>query len=75
MKYGTFLGEVDSSRTIQIPRQVWEKLRIEPGDHIEISIKRIKSGKLDLLLSENPLYRLLNFKDVGASNEKNDQQP
>lgn len=59
MKYATFIAEVKSGKEIKIPREVFEKLRIQNGDRIEISIKKIKSNRLELMLSENPLFRLL----------------
>lgn len=65
MKYATFLTEAGEGRTIQIPPEVWQRLYLQPGDRLEISIKKVKSGKLDLILSENPLYKLLAIKDQG----------
>lgn len=59
MKYATFVSEVESGNKILIPREVAEKLRIHEGDRVEISVKRFKSSRLDLILSENPLFRLL----------------
>ncbi len=66
MKYATFIAEVKSGKEIKIPREVFEKLRIQNGDRIEISIKKIKSNRLELMLSENPLFRLL---DNSTTNE------
>lgn len=61
MKYATFITEIRPGRTIQLPADLCERLRLETGDRIEISLKKIKSGKLDLMLAENPLYRLLDM--------------
>lgn len=61
MKFATYVTEVSSDDKISIPRQVREKLRIEMGDRVEVSLKKIKSKRIDLLLSENPLYRLLDL--------------
>lgn len=59
MKYATFTTEVKSDMTIQIPHNLCDKLRLEPGNRVEISLKKIKSSKLDLILAENPLHKLI----------------
>lgn len=59
MKYATFIAEVIPEQKIQIPKQVSDKIMLEPGDRVEVSVKKIKSKKLEILLSENPLYKLL----------------
>ncbi|MCB0261182.1 MAG: AbrB/MazE/SpoVT family DNA-binding domain-containing protein [Calditrichaeota bacterium] len=69
MKYATFVSEVESGNKILIPREVAEKLRIHEGDRVEISVKRFKSSRLDLILSENPLFRLLDLSKSSASPE------
>ncbi len=61
MKYATFITDVKAEKQLQIPHDVCEKLRLEPGDRVDVTVKKIKSGKLDLMLSENPLYRLLDL--------------
>ncbi|HQU72919.1 MAG TPA: hypothetical protein PLG66_11505 [Calditrichia bacterium] len=70
MKYGTFVGEMNSDRQIEIPQAVRQKLMLEPGDMVEVSIKKIKSGRIEMRLAENPLYKLLKITpsgDDGAS--------
>lgn len=69
MKYATFIAEVKSGKEIKIPREVFEKLRIQNGDRIEISIKKIKSNRLELMLSENPLFRLLDSSTTNETSE------
>lgn len=59
MKYATFITEIGAEQKIQIPRQVSDKLILESGDRIEVSIKKIKSKKLEVLLAQNALYKLL----------------
>jgi antitoxin component of MazEF toxin-antitoxin module len=59
MKFATFTTEVSADNSIQIPPDVIEKLLLESGDRVEISVKKIKSKRLDMLLAENPLYKLL----------------
>ncbi|MGH1364006.1 MAG: hypothetical protein ACRBF0_10650 [Calditrichia bacterium] len=59
MKFATFIAELKEDYSAQIPREVCERLKLQPGDRIEISVKRIKSRKIDIFLAENPLYRLI----------------
>lgn len=63
MRYATFVTEVIREQKIEIPKQVSDKLILEPGDRVEVSIKKIKSKRLDILLSENPLYKLLKISN------------
>ncbi len=71
MKYATFVAEVQPKKSIGLPAEVCEKLRIETGDRLEVSIKKIKSNRLDLMLAENPLYRLLGFSEANNDNDGN----
>jgi len=59
MKFATFTTEVSADNSIQIPPDVIDKLFLESGDRVEISVKKVKSKRLDMLLAENPLYKLL----------------
>lgn len=59
MKFATFTSEISEDKSVRLPSEVYEKLALEPGDRVEVSIKKIKSKRLDLLLAENPLYKLL----------------
>lgn len=59
MRFATFVTEVIRERKLEIPKQVSDKLILEPGDRVEVSIKKIKSKRLDILLAENPLHKLL----------------
>lgn len=70
MKYATFVSEVEPGNRILIPREVAEKLRIHEGDRVEISVKRFKSSRLDLILSENPLFRLLDLSKTSGTPER-----
>ena len=67
MKYATFVTEVITEQKIQIPKQVSDKLILEPGDRVEVSVKKIKSKKLDFLISENPLYKLLKIANTNKT--------
>ncbi len=59
MKAGTYITEVDEHYNVQIPVELREKLNLAPGDKIEISIRKIKSRRLEIFLQQNPLYRLM----------------
>lgn len=61
MKFATFIVVIEDDKTIKIPNEVFQRLRLAQGDRVEVSLKKIKSKRLDLLLSENPLYRILNL--------------
>ncbi|RMI12898.1 MAG: hypothetical protein D6681_06280 [Calditrichaeota bacterium] len=74
MKYATFITEVDGEHKLQIPTTVREKLRIEPGDRVEVSLKKIKSRRLDLILAENPLYKLLDLTRSPESSSRDELQ-
>jgi AbrB family looped-hinge helix DNA binding protein len=63
MKYTTFITEVQQENSVIIPVEVREKLQIKSGDKIEMTLKKIKSRRLEILISENPLYKLFKFVD------------
>ncbi len=63
MKYTTFITEVQQENSVIIPVEVREKLQIKSGDKIEVTLKKIKSRRLEILISENPLYKLFKFVD------------
>jgi AbrB family looped-hinge helix DNA binding protein len=63
MKYTTFNTEVQQENSIIIPAEVREKLQIKSGDKIEVTLKKIRSRRLEILISENPLYKLFKFVD------------
>lgn len=67
MRYATFVTEVMQEQKIEIPKQVSDKLTLEPGDRVEVSVKKIKSKRLDILLAENPLYKLLKLSNLHKS--------
>jgi bifunctional DNA-binding transcriptional regulator/antitoxin component of YhaV-PrlF toxin-antitoxin module len=67
MRYATFVTEVIQEQKIEIPKQVSDKLTLEPGDRVEVSVKKIKSKRLDILLAENPLYKLLKLSNSHKS--------
>lgn len=69
MKYATFVTEVKPDMSIEIPQELCEKLKLEPGYRVEISLKWIKSSKLDLMLAENPLHKLIKMAQIDNTPE------
>lgn len=63
MRYTTFVSELKSNNVITIPAEVCDKFDLKPGDKVEISLKKIKSGRLDIVIGENPLYKLLKIAE------------
>jgi AbrB family looped-hinge helix DNA binding protein len=59
MVSGTFISEVDAQNQITIPPEVAKRLQLRDGDKIEVLIKKIRSRKLDIKISKNPLTKLL----------------
>lgn len=73
MRFATFTTTVIQNNNVHIPTEVTEKLRLTEGDRVEISLKKIKSGKFDLMLSENPLYKLLDIAVITPPAERQGQ--
>ena len=63
MKITTFVTEVKSDYKIDIPVEVRDMLDIGEGDKVELTLKKIKSRRLEILISENPLYKLIKFSE------------
>ncbi|OGB63994.1 MAG: hypothetical protein A2Y94_07640 [Caldithrix sp. RBG_13_44_9] len=63
MRYTTFVCELKSDNSITIPVEVRDKLDLRTGDKIEISLKKIKSKRLEIVISKNPLYKLLKVNE------------
>ncbi len=61
LKYTTFNTEIKEGNCIQIPIEVQERLSLAPGTLVQVSIKKIRSKRLDMLIKENPLYKLINL--------------
>lgn len=60
---GTFVTKLVSRNKIDIPADVRNRLNLEEGDKVEVTIKRIRSRRLEINISENPLIKLLHFSD------------
>jgi len=63
MKFTTFMTEVREDHTIEIPVEIRDKLDVQIGDKLEITLKKVKSRRLEILISENPLYKLIKFSE------------
>ncbi len=63
MKVGTYIAELNEQYQIHIPVELREKLKLQPGDKVEVSIKKIKSSRLEALLLQNPLHQLWKLID------------
>ncbi len=59
MKQSTFIAKITNDKKIEIPPEVRERLDLYPGDAVEVSLKKIKPRRFEILISENPLYKLL----------------
>ena len=63
MKYITFISEVKDDNRIEIPPEIRHKLSVRVGDKLELTIKKIRARRLEILISENPLYKLVKYLD------------
>ncbi len=63
MKYTTFTTEIQEESKVIIPPEVRERLELKAGDKLEVTLKKIKSRRLEILISENPLYKLIKFAE------------
>ncbi|MEJ2049177.1 MAG: hypothetical protein P8Y60_04905 [Calditrichota bacterium] len=63
MKFTTFMTEVRENNMIEIPVEIREKLDVHTGDKLEITLKKVRSRRLEILISENPLYKLIKFAE------------
>jgi len=61
MTSGSFIIELKDSRNISIPPEVTNHLQLQEGDKVEVVIKKIRSKRLDIKISKNPLVKLLNL--------------
>jgi len=61
MTSGSFIIEIKDSRNIIIPPEITNHLQLQEGDKVEVVIKKIRSKRLDIKISKNPLVKLLNL--------------
>jgi AbrB family looped-hinge helix DNA binding protein len=60
---GTYVTELTSNRQIEIPADLRNRLKLEAGDKVEITIKRIRSRRLEISIGKNPLIKLLSMDE------------
>jgi bifunctional DNA-binding transcriptional regulator/antitoxin component of YhaV-PrlF toxin-antitoxin module len=63
MKYTTFIAEVKENNSVEIPVETRDRLDIRSGDKIEVTVTKIKTKRLEILISKNPLHKLLKFTE------------
>lgn len=63
MKTGEFITEVEADGKITIKPEIRDRLNLGEGDKVEILLKKIRSRKLEVSISKNPLYNLLNINE------------
>ncbi|MHB2148603.1 AbrB/MazE/SpoVT family DNA-binding domain-containing protein [Calditrichota bacterium LG25] len=59
MLTGTFIAQLKEKNRIEIPAEILTKLDLKEGDKVEVSLKRIRPGKLGIRIARNPLSKLL----------------
>jgi len=60
---GTFIIEIKKKRQIEIPPEIADHLHLQEGDKLEVMIKKIRSRRLDIKISKNPLVKLLEMSE------------
>ena len=63
MKTGTFITEIDNEGKINIPSEIKDRLQLAEGDKVEILLKKIRSKRLDVSISKNPLNKILKLSE------------
>ena len=63
MKTGTFITEIDEEGKINIPSEIKDRLQLAEGDKVEILLKKIRSKRLDVSISKNPLNKILKLSE------------
>jgi hypothetical protein len=59
MVNGTFYTKLKSKEVIEIPVEVVAGLSLAEGDKIEVHLKKIKTRRMDIKISRNPLSQIL----------------
>ncbi|RLD11265.1 hypothetical protein DRI50_10190 [candidate division KSB1 bacterium] len=60
---GSFIAQLKEKNSIEIPSEIVAKLDLKEGDKVEVSVKRIRVGRLGIHISKNPLTRLLDLAE------------
>ncbi len=63
MKFTTFISQIVDKNKVEIPLEVLDKLDLKNGDKVELTLRKIKKSRLELLVSENPLHKLLKINE------------
>jgi antitoxin component of MazEF toxin-antitoxin module len=66
MTSGSFVIEIQDNKKINIPPEITNHLHLQEGDKVEVVIKKIRSKRLDIKISKNPLVKLLNLSEEQA---------
>ena len=59
MNSGTFVIEIKDNKKIDLPPKITNYLKLHEGDKVEVTVKKIRSKRLDIKISKNPLLKLL----------------
>lgn len=63
MKTGIFTTVLEKDGSIKIPAEIIDRIKLNEGDKLEILVKKIRSGKFEVSISKNPLYKLLKISE------------
>ena len=61
MPTGTFISEINHNKQLRIPSEIIDRLHLTEGDKVEVMLKKIRSRRLDIKISKNPLLKLLDI--------------
>jgi hypothetical protein len=61
MVNGTFFTKLKSKKALELPVEITNGLSLEEGDQIEVYIKKIKTRRMDIKISRNPLSKILDL--------------
>ncbi|KAA3614173.1 MAG: hypothetical protein D8M58_18435 [Calditrichaeota bacterium] len=61
MVNGTFFTKLKSKKALELPAEIINGLSLEEGDKIEVHIKKIKTRRMDIKISRNPLSKILDL--------------
>jgi bifunctional DNA-binding transcriptional regulator/antitoxin component of YhaV-PrlF toxin-antitoxin module len=59
MKSGMYIAEIDKEYRIRVPEELIKKIKLNPGDKVEILIKKIKGGKKIIAVADTDLLDIL----------------
>lgn len=61
MNAGTFIIEIRDNKKIDIPPKISNYLKLQEGDKVEVMVRKIRSKRLDIKISKNPLLKILDL--------------